>query len=233
MDTLAIVCTYNEATNIKNVIGGILNCGLKDIEVLVADDVSPDGTYKIVDEMSKTDSRIHLLLRKTNRGRGYAGIDGFKWALSHDAKHIVELDGDGSHNPKYIKYFRETINACDVVIGSRYVQGGTDAQRDFLRQSVSFCSRKYLQTVLGVNISDPTSGYRMFKQDVVKQFIGKLTASDPFIVTEILYYVKLLKVAIKEYPIDFLERVSGKSKLKPLTLIKYLGKVLKLRILNN
>jgi len=230
MDTLAIVCTYNEATNIEKVINDILNCDLKDIEVLVADDVSPDGTYKIVEDMSKKDSRVHLLLRKTNKGRGYAGIDAFKWALEHNAKHIVELDGDGSHNPKYIKYFRETIKSCDVVIGSRYVNGGSDTQRGMLRQTVSLLSRKYLNIILGIDVCDPTSGYRMFKQEVVKSFINKLTAADPFIVTEMLYFAKQSKAVIKEYPIDFLERVSGQSKLRPLTLVKYLGKVLKLRI---
>lgn len=230
MDTLAIVCTYNEATNIEKVINDILNCGLNDIEVLVADDVSPDGTYKIVEDMAKKDSRIHLLLRKTNKGRGYAGIDAFKWALEHNAKHIVELDGDGSHNPKYIKYFRETINSCDVVIGSRYVSGGSDTQRGILRQTVSLLSRKYLKIILGIDVCDPTSGYRMFKQEIVRSFINKLTAADPFIVTEMLYFAKQSKAVIKEYPIDFLERVSGQSKLRPLTLVKYLGKVLKLRI---
>jgi len=230
MDTLAVVCTYNEATNIEKVVNDILNCGIADIEVLVADDVSPDGTYKIVEEMSKKDKRVHLLLRETNRGRGYAGIDAFKWGLEHDAKHIVELDGDGSHNPKYIKNFRETINSCDVVIGSRYVTGGSDTQRGILRQTISMFSRNYLKIILGVNICDPTSGYRMFKRETVKKFINKLTAADPFIVTEMLYFSKLSKAVIKEYPIDFLERVSGESKLKPWTLIKYLWKVLKLRI---
>ncbi len=133
MDTLAVVCTYNEATNIKTVVNDILNCGLEDIEVLVADDVSPDGTYKIVEEMEKENPKVHLLLRKEKRGRGYAGIDAFKWGIQKGYKYIVELDGDGSHNPKYIKDFRELINTCDVVIGSRYVKGGSDTQRGFLR----------------------------------------------------------------------------------------------------
>ncbi|MCR4663287.1 MAG: glycosyltransferase [Endomicrobiaceae bacterium] len=230
MDTLAVVCTYNEATNIKTVINDILNCGLEDIEVLVADDVSPDGTYKIVEEMGKENPKVHLLLRKENRGRGYAGIDAFKWGIQKGYKYIVELDGDGSHNPKYIKNFRETINTCDVVVGSRFVEGGTDSQRGPLRQTVSFLSKLYLKIWLGVKTEDPTSGYRMFKKEVVEQFIDKLKAADPFIVTEMLYYITKLKVNIKEYPIDFLERVSGTSKLKPFTLIKYLFKVIKLRL---
>ncbi|GAB1402157.1 polyprenol monophosphomannose synthase [Elusimicrobiota bacterium] len=230
MDTLAVICTYNEATNIKKVIDDVLSCGLNDIEVLVADDVSPDGTYKIVAEMAKSDKRIHLLLRTENRGRGYAGIDGFKWGLKNGAKYIVELDGDGSHNPKYIKNFRETINSCDVVVGSRYINGGSDTQRGFLRQTISAFARNYLKVILGINIYDPTSGFRMFKREIVETFINKLQAPDPFIVTEMLYYTKKSKASIKEYPIDFLERVSGKSKLNPLMLLGYLIKVLKLKI---
>lgn len=230
MDTLAVICTYNEATNIKKVVDDVLNCGLNDIEVLVADDVSPDGTYKIVAEMAKSDKRIHLLLRTENRGRGYAGIDGFKWGLKNGAKYIVELDGDGSHNPKYIKNFRETINSCDVVVGSRYINGGSDTQRGFLRQTISAFARNYLKVILGINICDPTSGFRMFKREIVETFINKLQAPDPFIVTEMLYYTKKSKASIKEYPIDFLERVSGKSKLNPLMLVSYLIKVLKLKI---
>ena len=233
MDTLAVVCTYNEATNIKTVINDILNCGLDDIEVLIADDVSPDGTYKIVEEIAKENPKVHLLLRKEKRGRGYAGIDAFKWGLEHGAKYIVELDGDGSHNPKYIKYFRETINTCDVVIGSRFVEGGTDTQRGFLRQAVSGFARRYLKFMVGAKIADPTSGYRMFKREVVEQFIDKLKAEDPFIDTEMLYYTSKQNVNIKEYPIDFLERVSGESKLKPTTLFKYLYKVVKLRVSDN
>ncbi|MDD3730592.1 MAG: glycosyltransferase, partial [Endomicrobiaceae bacterium] len=165
MDTLAVICTYNEATNIEKVINDVLSCGVEDINVLVADDVSPDGTYKIIEEMAKKDKRVNLLLRKEKRGRGYAGIDGFKWAMANGAKYIVELDGDGSHNPKYIKDFRREIENCDVVIGSRYVSGGSDTHRDFLRQTISWFARNYLKIILGVKICDPTSGYRMFKKE--------------------------------------------------------------------
>jgi dolichol-phosphate mannosyltransferase len=230
MDTLAVICTYNEATNIEKVINDVLSCGVEDINVLVADDVSPDGTYKIVEEMAKKDKRVNLLLRKEKRGRGYAGIDGFKWAMANGAKYIVELDGDGSHNPKYIKDFRREIENCDVVIGSRYVSGGSDTHRDFLRQTISWFARNYLKIILGVKICDPTSGYRMFKKETVGLFIDKLKAADPFIVTEMLYHTKKTKAQIKEYPIEFLERASGSSKLGALTLFKYLLKVLKLRI---
>ena len=109
MDTLALVFTYNEAQNIRNIIDKVLNCGVKDIEILVVDDTSPDGTWRIVQELAKENKRIHLLLRKNKEGRGAAGIDGFKNAVKMEPRFIVEMDADGSHNPKYIKEFRKQI----------------------------------------------------------------------------------------------------------------------------
>lgn len=229
METVAMIPTYNEATNIEQVIGEILNCGT-DIDVLVVDDMSPDGTYKIVEKMSKTDPRVHLLLRKEKKGRGYAGKDGFKKAIEMGAKYIVEMDGDGSHSPRYIPGLRKMIDTCDVVIGSRYVKGGKDEERSLLRQFVSNPSRWYLAFMLGVKVKDATSGFRMFKREVLETFADKLQANDPFIVSEVLYHLRKNKFVIKEYPIEFLSRISGESKLRPWTLIKYLFKVLKLRI---
>lgn len=229
MEIMVMIPTYNEATNIRQMIDDVLNCGAA-TEVLIVDDMSPDGTYKIVEEIAKTNPKVHLLLRKEKKGRGYAGKDGFKKAIEMGAEYIVEMDGDGSHSPKYIPGFREMINSCDVVIGSRYVNGGKDENRTFLRQAVSNLSKLYLTIVLGVKIKDATSGYRMFKKEVLEKFADSLKANDPFIVTEVVYYLKKYKFSVKEYPIEFLSRMSGESKLRPWTLIKYLFKVLKLKI---
>ncbi|MDR3112409.1 MAG: polyprenol monophosphomannose synthase [Elusimicrobiota bacterium] len=231
MKIVVVIPTYNEAGSIGKVINDVcLNC--PDAEILVVDDNSPDETYKSVEIFVKANPKIHLLLRKENRGRGYAGIDGFKKALSMDADFIVEMDGDGSHNPKYIANFLELANSskCDAIIGSRYIDGGKDEERGFLRHFVSKSARFYLSFVLGVNIKDPTSGFRMFKRKVLEAFVDELRSNDPFIVTEILYYLKKNNCVIKEYPIEFLSRFAGKSKLKIQTLIKYLFKVLKLKL---
>jgi dolichol-phosphate mannosyltransferase len=224
-----MVPTYNEASNIKRVIDEILNCGVN-ADVLIVDDMSPDGTYKIVEEISKTNNKVHLLLRKEKKGRGYAGKDGFLKALDMKADYIVEMDGDGSHSSKYIPEFLKTIENWDVVIGSRYINGGKDEERSILRQIVSNFSRRYLSFVLGVKIQDPTSGYRMFKRAALTKFTAELMANDAFIVTEVLYKIKKNNLKVKEYPIIFLARFSGKSKLQLGTLITYLFKVLKLKL---
>ncbi|MDR3244378.1 MAG: polyprenol monophosphomannose synthase [Elusimicrobiota bacterium] len=231
MDTVAVLPTYNEASNIKQVIEEILNCPIE-ICVLIVDDMSPDGTYKIVQEMAAKNPKINLLLRKEKRGRGYAGIDGFKRALDMGAKYIVEMDADGSHNPQYIPALRKAIENCDAVIGSRYISGGKDEARNLIRKIISNLSRMYLSFVIGTKIKDPTSGYRIFKRETLEKFIDKLKASDPFIVTEIVYYLKKNKCLVQEYPIEFKERLSGESKLKASTLLKYLFKVIKLRLEN-
>ncbi|MDR1122959.1 MAG: glycosyltransferase [Endomicrobium sp.] len=229
MKTVVIVPTYNEASNIKMIIDKILNCGVS-ADVLIVDDMSPDKTYKIVEEISKTNNKVHLLLRKENRGRGYAGKDGFLKALDMKADYIVEMDGDGSHSPKYIPEFLKTIESYDVVIGSRYINGRKDKERPIIRQIISNFSRRYLSFVLKVKIQDPTSGYRMFKRAALAKFATELTASDPFIITEVLYKVKKNNLKVKEYPIIFLARFSGKSKLHLKTLITYLFKALKLKL---
>ncbi|MCL2485803.1 MAG: polyprenol monophosphomannose synthase [Endomicrobia bacterium] len=233
MKTIAMIPTYNEASNVRQIIDDVLNCGTENIEVLIVDDMSPDGTYKIVEEISKTNPKVHLLLRKEKKGRGHAGKEGFLKALEMGADYILEMDGDGSHSPKYIPGFIKTIKDCDVVIGSRYVHGGKDEERTLLRQVVSNFSKFYLASVLGVKVKDPTSGYRKFKKEALASFAHKLQAADPFIVTEVLYHIKKNGLTVKEYPIEFLSRASGESKLRPWTLVKYLFKVLKLRISKN
>ena len=224
MDIIAVIPTYNEAGNIKQVISEILALPLS-IEALVVDDFSPDGTYKIVEEMAKSDKRVHLLLRKENRGRGWAGIDGFKKAVEMGAKYIVEMDGDGSHAPKFIPTLFANVAGAGIVVGSRYVAGGKDDSRTFLRRAISGFARRYLSFVLGVNLQDPTSGFRLFEKSALEKILPKLSARDPFIVTEVIYRAKKAGIKMVEAPIEFMPRIAGESKLKPATLLKYLVRV--------
>ena len=180
MEITVMIPTYNEATNVERMINDVLNCGT-DTQVLIVNDMSPDGTYKIVQKIAETNPKVHLLLRKEKKGRGHAGKEGFKKALDMGARYIVEMDGDGSHSPKYIPGMREMINGCDIVIGSRYVKGGKDEDRSFFRQLISNPSRWYLSLIMGLKIKDSTSGYRMFKREVLESFADKLKADDPFI----------------------------------------------------
>jgi len=228
MKTIAMIPTYNEAGNIESLINNILSLP-NELNVLVVDDYSPDKTYEIVQRMVHTNPRIMLLLRKENRGRGWAGIDGFKKALELGADYVVEMDGDFSHSPKYITNFIAAASNADIVIGSRYVSGGKDDERSFLRQSISFFARKYIAIILGVKVKDPTSGYRLFSRTALEKIIPDLFARDPFIVSEVLYSAHRNKLKIVEVPIEFMPRAKGVSKLQASTLIKYFLRVLSLR----
>ena len=225
MEIIALIPTYNEAGNIEGLIKKILQLPL-DIGVLVVDDNSPDKTGEAVKRLMKTSPKVSLLLRKENKGRGWAGIDGFKEALKMGAEYLVEMDGDGSHDPRFINDFYKSIKNCDIVIGSRYAEGGRDEERTILRRAISGFARRYLSFVLGVKVKDVTSGFRMFKRHALEKILPHLKARDPFIVSEVLYYSKTHNLKITESPIEFLSRGTGVSKLGPATLIKYLFKAL-------
>jgi glycosyltransferase involved in cell wall biosynthesis len=140
------------------------------------------------------------------------------------------MDGDMSHSPKFIPAFVSELGDADMVIGSRYVEGGKDEQRTFVRSVISGFARNYLSLALGLRIYDPTSGFRMFKRAALEKILPHLKARDPFIVTEVLHYAKKYKLKIKEVPIEFMARGEGVSKLRPATLLKYLIRVWGLKI---
>jgi len=229
MKIVAMIPTYNEAGNIREVIRELRSLTL-DVDVLVVDDSSPDGTSRQVEAMAAKDAHVHLLLRKDRRGRGWAGIDGFKKAIEMGADVVVEMDGDHSHAPRFIPAFASKMDEADIVIGSRYVAGGKDEARSLVRLIISAFARRYLSFVLGVRIQDPTSGYRMYCHHALRKILPYLQSRDPFIVSEVLYYARRLNLKIVEVPIEFLPRGAGESKLKATTLFKYLFRVWRLKI---
>lgn len=230
MKTMVVIPTYNERENIGPLLDEIVNLQ-KNIEVLVVDDNSPDGTWKIVEDYAKNNSRVHLLRRTSERGRGLAGIAGFKYALKNKANYVVEMDGDLSHDPKYIPEFLKEIEDCDVVIGSRLVPGGGEVGRGLLRRLISRLAAIYVRTLLGFKVTDPTSGYRCYREAVLRAIdIGSLKTKDPFLLSEMLFRCYKKNFKIREVPIIFRDRKSGASKIGWKILITYLFKVLKLRV---
>lgn len=226
---IIMIPTYNEAENIGNLLNEILTI-VPECEVLVVDDDSSDGTWKIVSDKAGKDSRIHLLHRKEGRGRGNAGIAGFQYALNYGADYVIEMDGDFSHDPKFIPDILNTAKNADVVLGSRYVTGGKDC-RGGLRRFVSRLAGLYIRSMLGFTVKDPTSGYRCFTKEILEKInLDTLKANDPFIVTEILYRCCKEKAGIKEVPIVFKDREKGTSKLGIKILTGNLKKVLMLRM---
>jgi len=229
MKTFVIIPTYNEKENIKDLIKAIFALKIPNLEILVVDDNSPDGTWKIVKDMKK----VHLILRKTNRGRGYAGRGGFKYALKNKADYIIEMDGDFSHDPRYIPFLLKEIKNSDVVLGSRLVKGGKDIGRGYLRRLITKIANLYIRLILGIKVKDCNSGYRCFRSGVLKAINpDKIKAKGPDIIQEVLFKASLKGFRIKEVPIEFVDRKKGKSKLGINQLAKGYWVILKLKLMH-
>lgn len=227
---LIMIPTYNEAKNIEILINKILALNI-DCIILVVDDNSPDGTGEIVDKLSKSNSQIRIIHRRGKRGRGIAGIEGMFYALNEDINCLVEMDADLSHDPSYIPEFLKEIENYDVVIGSRCIAGGAEKGRSLIRQYISILAHAYLRLVLGFKVTDPSSGYRCFRKNVLVDLdLNKFISIGPTIVTEILYAVHQNNFSIKEIPIVFKDRKFGTSKLSINILFQSLLFPLQLRL---
>jgi dolichol-phosphate mannosyltransferase len=228
-----MVPTYNERANIAELVS-LIRENIPQAEILIVDDSSPDGTSEEVLRLCADDSRLHLLRRdRSVKGRGWAGRDGFVKALEMGAEFVVEMDADLSHQPKFIPRLIAPLaaNEADVAIGSRYIPGGKDINRPFLRRWTSNLASLYLKLILGLKVNDPTSGFRAFSRKALEKIkAGSLTARDPFTVSEILYRCTRADLKLAEVPIEFVDRARGKSKLNLITLVKYLGRALLLRL---
>ena len=208
---MIMIPTYNERENIGPLIQDILKLD-SSIGMVVVDDDSPDGTSQIVESLKLNQPRIHLLTRKNKKGRGTAGIDGFLYALNEGADYILEMDSDYSHHPRYIPALIEAMKECDVAIGSRAVAGGKETGRGATRQGITRFANLFIQTVMGLDIKDCTSGFRCFKREVLQSIgLDKMVSVSPAIVEEILYACHLRGYKIKEIPIHFEDRVRGNS----------------------
>jgi dolichol-phosphate mannosyltransferase len=233
MKTYVIIPSYNESENIEKLIMTILDLTVDNLEILVVDDDSPDGTWKIVEDLSHEHDNVHLFHRKEKRGRGSAGVDGFKYALAQDADYILEMDADFSHDPKYIPELLEYMKDADLVLGSRSVEGGADVGRSPMRQSITKMANFYIRVMFGMKVRDCNSGFRCFKRKVVEAIDPDRTISDgPAIVQEWLYKTHLMGFRIKEAPIVFVERKEGQSKLGFKGLYKGYFMVMKLKFLH-
>jgi len=198
--------------------------------IVVVDDNSPDGTAQEVRNFGLRYPGVHLTVNPVRRGRGSSGSQGLAEALRLEADYIIEMDADGSHPPEYILPLLRALESADVVIGSRYLESGCNLRRSRMRNAVSRLARGYINLCLGSALSDPASGYRGYTRSALERIQPqRLTARDPFIVTEILARALDRKLRLKEIPITFQERHSGRSKLKLTMLLAYLWRAAALR----
>ncbi len=235
-----VVCTvptYNEADNIVDLTAQLLALG-PEFEVLVIDDNSPDGTWQLVRDLAAKDSRVHLLHRTTDRGRGASGREGFLMALEQGADAVIEMDADFSHPPESIPAMLARLSTCDpksrkdygLVLGSRGVEGGSDADRSALRQLITHAANLYIRLILGVPVRDCNSGFRAWRSSTLRALPAEKTFSKgPAIVQELLFKTARAGLPISEVGIQFVDRTRGDSTLTMKILLQGYTTVLKLR----
>ena len=224
MRSLVVIPTYNEAKTIVRTIREVLSIE-SDLSILVVDDSSPDGTQAVIQQEYGSEPRVYLLVRKAKQGLGVAYLEGFDWAFSRDFDFIVEMDADGSHRAEdLVKLLSLSIDA-DLVIGSRWVAGGEVLNWPAVRVFISKAGNGYARFMLGTNILDMTSGFRVFKSEFLQKLVSEPVSSHGYSFQVELAYRASKSGKVIEEPITFVERVDGKSKMTLAIVLEALTKV--------
>jgi dolichol-phosphate mannosyltransferase len=210
-----VIPTYNEAENLPKLVSALFLLPL-DLHVLVVDDKSPDGTGRIADDLAVTyPDRVAVLHRSGKLGLRSAYLTGFQKVLVGDAQAIVQMDADFSHDPSALVEMAYLLESNDVVLGSRYVKGGSvDERWPVWRKSLSAFGNYYARTILNLPLHDVTTGYRMWRRETLQQIPFERIQSNGYVfLVEMAYLSHCLKFEIGESPIYFADRRWGKSKM--------------------
>jgi dolichol-phosphate mannosyltransferase len=229
---LVIVPTYNERENLPALVEKVMSLPVQ-VDMLVVDDNSPDGTGKLADELASRIARLQVLHRAVKNGLGRAYCDGFKWALARDYEFIMEMDGDFSHNPEEIPNFLKAAQNADLVLGSRYRNGIRVINWPLKRLMLSMGAAKYVQIVTGMPISDPTGGFKCFRRRALQSIDLDAVESNGYsFQIEMTHKIWRQGMRIGEVPITFLDRFQGSSKMSRKIVWEALGMVWRLWLQN-
>ena len=221
-----IVPTYNERANLEQ-IASRLRTAVPDADLLIVDDNSPDGTGEAADKLAAGDARIHVLHRPAKAGLGSAYIAGFRWALERDYGVLVEIDADGSHQPQELPALLAALEAgADLVIGSRYVPGGTVLNWPKSREVLSRGGNTYARVMLGIKVRDATGGYRAFRATALRQVgLDEVESQGYCFQIDLALRVIRAGLTVVEVPITFVERTQGASKMSRAVVAEALWRV--------
>ena len=213
MKALLIIPTYNERENISRIISIVLE-KQAELEVLIVDDNSPDGTAQIVKDLMASESRIHILERPGKMGLGSAYVQGFKYALEKGYDFILEMDADFSHNPDDVPRLLEAAQSKDLVIGSRYCNGVNIVNWPIKRLLISYFASKYVRAITGMPVKDPTGGFKCFRRKVLESInLDKILSDGYAFQIEMNFRAWVKGFRMHEIPIVFTERLNGVSKM--------------------
>lgn len=214
MKTLVIIPTYNEAENVEWITHAILK-HQPDVNILVADDNSPDGTGEIADKLAAEDSRVFVLHRAGKEGLGAAYRAGFAWGLERGYDVLVEMDADGSHRPEDLgKLLASAAQGTPLTLGSRWVPGGSVVNWPKRREWLSRGASLYARTLLGLKVKDTTAGFRAFQRETLETIALDDVVSEGYCFQiDMTRHVSAAGLEVKEVPITFVERLHGQSKM--------------------
>jgi dolichol-phosphate mannosyltransferase len=211
--TFVVIPTYNERANVAKIVPEVLAVA-PELEVIVADDSSPDGTAEVVDQLARSDPRAHLLLRKVRQGIGPAYIAGFRRALELGAEYVVQMDADFSHPVSSLPAFFREIEHCDVVLGSRYVNGITVVNWPIERLLLSWFGNAYARAIMRTPIMDMTGGFKCWRRTALEALdLSRVRSNGYAFQIEMTYRAWRKGLRIRELPIIFADRTIGESKM--------------------
>ena len=211
---LVVIPTYNEVENLPVIVARI-RAAVPAAHVLVADDASPDGTGKLADGMAEDDDHVRVLHRPGKRGLGAAYLDAFGWGLREGFGVLVEMDADGSHQPEQLPSLLARIDAgAEVVLGSRWIPGGTVQNWPLARSVLSRGGNAYVRIVLGMPVRDATGGFRAYRASALRALdLGDVASQGYCFQVDLVWRAVRAGLRVEEVPITFVERERGESKM--------------------
>lgn len=213
MRALVILPTYNEIENLPRIVPQILEVD-PNLEILVVDDNSPDGTGEEADLMAAVNPRVAVIHRASKMGLGSAYIAGFKYGIEKGFDYLFEMDSDFSHDPKYLKDFLREIEEADLVIGSRYLQGVNVINWPMSRLLLSYFANVYTRMITGLPLRDATGGFKCYRREALEAVELDSVRSDGYsFQIEMSFKLWRQGFRLKEIPIVFHDRQQGKSKM--------------------
>ena len=229
MRTLIIIPTYNERENLPLLLNDIFKYAPR-TDVLIVDDNSPDGTGHLAEEMRRQDARIRVMHRAGKLGLGTAYIAGFKYAIAKNYDAAFEMDADFSHDPRHLPDLLMAVQNADLVIGSRYITGGSTPGWSATRRLISGCGNIFARFMLGIPVHDCTGGYRCYRRRVLQSIdLDAIQSRGYAFQVELTYRVLKQNFKIVETPITFMDRRLGTSKMSRKIVIEAFTYVLRTR----
>jgi dolichol-phosphate mannosyltransferase len=210
---LVVVPTYDERLNIEPVVAR-LRAAVPDADVLVVDDNSPDGTGDLADRIAAQDPAVHVLHRPVKEGLGHAYVAGFGWGLDRAYDVLVEMDADGSHQPEQLPDLLHALEHADLVLGSRWVRGGSVTNWPASRVLLSRGGNTYVRLALGLGLHDATGGFRAYRSSLLGSLDLPTVASHGYCFqVDLARRARRRGATVVEVPIAFVERIHGSSKM--------------------